>query len=172
MVNIPSGAMLAVRLGESLSSEENDANDAFAATLAEPLVIDGFVVAERGARVQGRVVEAVRAGRTKGLAHITIELIKLRTSDGQQLDIQTEPFKKTGPSSQKEDAVKVGAGAAIGAAIGAIAGGGKGAAIGAAAGGAAGGGAVLATRGKPAVLPNETRITFRLAAPVSVTERL
>ena len=62
-------------------------------------------------------------------------------------------------------------GAAGGAAIGAIAGGGKGAAIGAGAGGAAGAGTVLATRGKPAALPSETRITFRLAAPVTLTER-
>jgi hypothetical protein len=172
MVSIPSGALLAVRLGESLSSEENDVGDTFTATLAEPLVIDNFVVAERGSKVQGRVVETMPAGRTKGLAHISIELTKVRTSDGQQLDIRTEPFKKTGPSSKTEDAAKIGAGAAIGAAIGAIAGGGKGAAIGAAVGGAAGGGTVLATRGKPAVLSNETRLTFRLSAPVSVTEKL
>ena len=46
----------------------------------------------------------------------------------------------------------------------------KGAAIGAAAGGAAGGGAVAATRGRVAVLPTETRISFRLDQPVTITE--
>src|SRR5438093_923834 len=43
----------------------------------------------------------------------------------------------------------------FGSIIGAIAGGGKGAAIGAGVGAGAGGGAVLATRGKPAVIPSE-----------------
>lgn len=62
--------------------------------------------------------------------------------------------------------------AAIGAAIGAIAGGGKGAAIGAGVGGAAGAGTVLATRGEDASLPSETRVTFRLKNPVTITERL
>jgi len=60
---------------------------------------------------------------------------------------------------------------AIGAAIGAIAGGGKGAAIGAGVGAAAGVGGAMATRGKPATLPTETRINFRLSAPVTVTEK-
>jgi hypothetical protein len=44
--------------------------------------------------------------------------------------------------------------------IGGMAGGGKGAAI------RAGGGAVPMTRGRPAKLPPETRVTFRLKTPV------
>ncbi len=48
--------------------------------------------------------------------------------------------------------------------IGALAGGGKGAAIGAGVGGGAGAGDVMLTR-KPAALPSETRITFRLKTP-------
>ncbi len=63
-------------------------------------------------------------------------------------------------------------GAALGAIIGALAGGGKGAAIGAGAGGAAGTGAVLLGKGKPAVIQNETRLTFELANPVTITEHL
>ncbi|MBL8221078.1 MAG: hypothetical protein JNL62_17725, partial [Bryobacterales bacterium] len=55
--------------------------------------------------------------------------------------------------------------------LGAIFGGGKGAATGAGAGGAAGAGTVLATRGKPVVLPAETRISFRLSQPVTIIER-
>ena len=62
-------------------------------------------------------------------------------------------------------------GAGIGAAIGAIFGGGKGAAVGAGSGGAAGAGTVLATRGKPVVLPAETRLSFRLQDPVTIIER-
>ena len=43
---------------------------------------------------------------------------------------------------------------------------------GAGAGGAVGAGTVMATRGKAATLPSETRISFRLRDPVTVTERL
>jgi hypothetical protein len=62
-------------------------------------------------------------------------------------------------------------GGAFGAVLGGILGGGKGAAIGAGAGGGVGAGDVLLTRGKPAVLPSETRITFRLDQPVTITEK-
>jgi hypothetical protein len=161
-----------VRLGEGLSSDRNLSGDEFTATLNEPLVINELVVAERGSRVEGRVVEALKAGRVKGLARLSVELTRLHTSDGQNVTIRTSSFVKDGPESKKEDAAKVGAGAAIGAIIGAIAGGGKGAAIGAATGGAAGGGTVAATRGKPAVLPVETTLRFQIQEPVTLTERL
>jgi hypothetical protein len=79
---------------------------------------------------------------------------------------------KQGPESKQEDAVKVGIGTALGSIIGATAGDGKGAAIGAAVGGATGGGAVAAKRGRPAVLPVESVVSFRTAEPITLTERL
>jgi hypothetical protein len=160
-----------VRLIETVSSDRNHSGDTFTATLAEPLVVDGFVIAEKGARAEGRIVESQQAGKVKGLASIALELTRLDTSDGQHVQISTDSFTKIGPESKKEDAAKIGGGAALGAIIGAIAGGGKGAAIGAGAGGAAGTGAVVLTRGKPAVLPSETKISFRLNNPVTLTER-
>ena len=142
----------------------------FGGTLDQPLEIDGFVVAERGARVEGRVSEVQEAGRVRGLAQLTLELTRLHTSDGQSIPIRTTQFVQQGPASKKQDAEKIGAGAVLGTIIGAIAGGGKGAAIGAAAGGAAGAGTVAATRGKPAVLPTETRVSFRIDQAVEITE--
>jgi hypothetical protein len=160
-----------VRLGETISTERNRQGDSFAATLDEPMVIDGLVIAEKGARANGRVVNLVEAGRVKGLARLSLELTSVMTSDNQKVALRTASFEKQGPTSKAEDTQKVGIGAAIGAAIGAIAGGGTGAAIGAATGGAAGGGAVAATRGKPAVLAAETKISFRVEQPVTITER-
>lgn len=170
-VTIAAGTLLPVRLVESLSTERTQAGDSFSATLAEPLTVDGFVIAERGARLQGRVVESERAGRVKGVSSMSLELTQLRTSDGQRLEIQTDSFEKQGLKSVGKDAAKIGAAAGIGAAIGAIAGGGKGAGIGAAIGGAAGTGGVMATRGDPVVLPSETKISFRLRKSVTITER-
>ena len=171
-VTLSAGTLLPVRLGETLTSEKNKEGDAFTATLDRPLVIDGFVVAERGARLEGRVVEADRAGKVRGVSHLAIELVRLTTADGQRINIRTEAFHKDGQADRGRDAAKIGAGAAIGAAIGAIAGGGRGAAIGAGVGGAAGTGTVLATRGKPAELPVETRISFRVNVAATITENL
>jgi hypothetical protein len=46
------GLLLPVRLVDGLSSERNAPGDAFLATLDKELVVDGFVIAERGARVE------------------------------------------------------------------------------------------------------------------------
>ena len=171
-VTIQAGTTLNVRIGETLSSKRNQAGDTFLATLDQPLVVDGFVIAERGARLEGRVVEADQGGKVQGTAHLSVELSKLNTADGQHIRITTSSYVKKAGSSAGSDAAKIGAGAAIGAAIGAIAGGGKGAGIGAGIGGAAGAGDVLLTRGKPAEIPVETRLTFRINDPVELTERL
>jgi hypothetical protein len=133
--------------------------------------VDGLVLAERGAHVEGKIVESQQAGRIKGLASIALALTRLNLSDGQHVEISTDSFTKMGPQTHAADAEKIGGGAALGAIIGAIAGGGKGAAIGAGVGGAAGTGTVAATRGKAAVLPSETKISFRLNNSVTVTER-
>jgi hypothetical protein len=130
-----------------------------------------FAIAERGARIEGNVVSAEKAGKVKGVSKLEIALTGVTTSDGQHVRLETHSFTKNGPTSHGEDVAKVGAGAGIGAVIGAIAGGGKGAGIGAAVGGAAGAGDVLLTRGKPATLVSETRINFRLSAPVTITEQ-
>jgi hypothetical protein len=171
-VTIAGGTLIAVRLAERVSSETHKAGDSFLATLDQPLIIDGLVIAERGSRAEGRIKTSEDAGRVKGTASISLELVRLNTSDGQRVEIQTDAFTKEGPTSYGADAAKVGAAAGIGAALGAIFGGGRGAGIGAAAGGAAGAGTVMATRGKPAELPAETKISFRVSAPAEVVEKL
>ncbi len=170
-VTLNAGMLIPVRLIDGLSTERNNPGDAFTGTLDAPLVVDGIVIAERGARVEGRVAASDKGGKVKGVASLSVQLTRIHLSDGQTISVQTDAFERRAEESKKTDAAKVGAGAAIGAVIGAIAGGGKGAAIGAGVGGGAGAGDVLLTRGKPATLPSETRISFRLAAPLTVTER-
>lgn len=171
-VTIAAGTSLSVRLGQSISTETNHAGDTFTGSLDQPLIINGFVIAERGSHVEGRVVEADKGGRVEGLAELKLELTRINTSDGQRVRVATEAFARQAQSAKKEDAAKIGGGAALGAIIGAIAGGGKGAAIGAGAGGAGGTGVVLGTRGKQVNLPVETRMSFRLREPVTLTEQL
>jgi hypothetical protein len=171
-VTLAAGTLLPVRIGENLSSARNQPGDTFLATLTQPLVIDGWVIAERGARLEGRVVDATQAGRVKGASHLGVSLVRLSTADGQNIRIRTEPYARDGASSSGTDAAKIGGGAAIGAIIGAIAGGGKGAAVGAGAGGAVGAGDVMLTRGKPAEIRVETRVSFKVLDSVTITERL
>lgn len=170
-VTIAAGTKVTVRLAQSISTETAQVGDPIQATLDQPIVVDGFILAERGARIEGKVTESTPAGKVKGTSRLELELTRLATSDGQRIGITTVAWAKEGEETKKADAAKVAAGAGIGAALGAIFGGGKGAAVGAGAGGAAGGGVVLATRGKPVVVPTETRITFQLKAPVTVVEK-
>jgi hypothetical protein len=168
---LAAGTLIPARTVEGLSSDRNQAGDGFTATLDAPLVVNGLVIAERGAHLEGKVVQADKAGRVKGVSELSIELTQLTTSDGQHVPIETESFIKHGQTSRKEDAAKIGGGAALGAIIGAIAGGGTGAAIGTAVGGAAGTGTVIGTRGKAVAIAPETRISFRLKNTVALTER-
>jgi hypothetical protein len=171
-VTLAAGEHLTIRLSHSLSTERNLSGDTFYANLDEPIIIDGMVIAKKGARVEGRVLEAQQAGRVKGLSKLSIELVRLDAADGQTIGIVTSKIHVQGEETKGDDAKKVGIGAGVGAIIGAIAGGGKGAAIGAGVGAGAGGGAVAATRGKPAEIASETRLTFRLLDPVEVVEKL
>ena len=165
------GMLLSVRLIDGLTTDRNNPGDTFTGSLDKPLIVDGLVIAERGARVEGRVVSSDKGGKVSGVAALAVELTRVHLSDGQTISVHTDSFERHAEQTHKTDAAKVGGGAAIGAIIGAIAGGGKGAAIGAGVGGGAGAGDVLLTRGKAATLPSETRIDFRLNSPVTVTER-
>jgi hypothetical protein len=168
LVTIPEGSEIVVRMINTLSTNRNLPGDRFEATLEKPLTVDGWLVAAKGSRVEGRVLESKKAGRVKGVAELSFDLVRLTTADGKDVDIATAAFGEAGEKSRNQDLKKIGWGAGIGAVIGAIAGGGKGAAIGAGAGAGAGAGTVLATRGETVVVPTETRLTFRLTEPLQV----
>lgn len=171
-VTLASGTPVTVRLNETLSTDRNAGGDTFTATLDRAIVVDGFVIADRGARVLGKIIKAERAGRVKGVSELELALTQVHTTDDQTVNIDTTPWMQRGEQANKKRAAEVAGGAALGAIIGAIAGGGTGAAIGAGTGGAAGGGVVLAQGGKQTTVPAETRVTFTLQAPVTITERL
>lgn len=166
-VTVAAGTPIKIRTESTLSTKSAKAGDSFRATLAEPLVVDGKVLAPRDARVEGRVVNSDPGGRVKGLATISVRLTRLHVGDG-DVAINTGVVARRAHPTKRKDAAEVGIGAGIGAAIGAIAGGGQGAAIGAASGGAAGGGVALATHGDPAVIGAESVLTFKLTAPVTI----
>lgn len=167
-LTIPAGTFITVRVNQYLSSDHNQPGDAFSATLAQPLVVNGVVVAEPGQTIAGRVVEAQKAGRIEGTARLGVQLTELTLVDGQQIPIQSQFISRRGSTSVGQDAGVIAGTTALGAAIGAAAGWGTGAAIGAGAGAAAGTLGVLLTRGHPSVIAPEQVLTFRIEAPVTV----
>ncbi|MBL8173860.1 MAG: hypothetical protein JNK48_04280 [Bryobacterales bacterium] len=164
---LDAGTSIKVRSTSTLSTKNNAAGDAFHGSLEAPLTVDGKVVAEKGAKVQGVVAESDPGGRVKGVAAISVRLTAIETAKG-MVSVKTNAIGREARTTKRNDAVKVGIASGVGAAIGAIAGGGRGAAIGAGAGAGAGTGVVLATRGEAAVLPAETVLTFKLADDVAV----
>jgi hypothetical protein len=166
------GTYITVRVNQYLSSDKNQPGDGFYATLAKPLVADGIVVAQRGQTVGGRVVEAQKAGRVKGVSRLGLTLEDLTLVDGRQVHIETQFSGQIGSTSKARDAGAIATTGGLGAAIGAAAGGGTGAAIGAGSGAVAATIGVLLTRGHATEIYPETELTFRLSAPVTIsTER-
>ena len=167
-LTVKPGAFIMVRTTQGLSSDHNQQGDTFFATLAEPLIVDGVVVAQRGETVSGRVTEAQKAGRVEGTSKLGVELTGITLVDGQQVPIQSQMISHSGPTSVGRDVGAIGTTTALGAAIGAGADWGRGAAIGAGAGAAAGILGVLLTRGRPTVVYPESTLTFRINAPVEI----
>ena len=171
-LTIKSGTFVTVRLNQVLSSDRNQAGDAFTATLVRPLVVDGVVVAQRGQTIGGRVAEAQKAGRVEGVSKLGVQLTDLTLVDGQQLPIQSALVNRTAGTSEGRDAAGIIGTTAAGAAIGAGVNGGVGAGVGAGIGGIVGTIGVLLTRGRATVINPESVLTFRIEAPVTFsTER-
>jgi len=167
-LTIPAGAFVSVRVNGWLSSDRNHQGDSFTATLSQPLVVDGIVVAQRGQTIGGRVTQAEKAGRVEGTSKLGVELTDLSLVDGSTVQVRSQMIDRNGPTSVGRDVGAIGATTALGAVIGAGVGLGRGAAIGAGAGAAAGIIGVLLTRGRPTVIYPESELTFRLDAPVTV----
>jgi hypothetical protein len=164
---LPSGTPLRVVLQQGVGTDSSSPGTQFAAVLADPIVVDGKTVLEKGSTVAGRVVDVQKAGRVKGRATLSLALTSV-VHEGKTIQIETRTYVGVAKDNKKRDVAMIGGGAGIGAAIGAIAGGGKGAATGAAIGGAGGTGAVLATRGDDLHYPPESRLNFVLSKPVDL----
>jgi hypothetical protein len=165
---IPANTTINVRTTTPLSTKTAATGAAFAASLMEPIVVDGATLAAAGAEVDGVVVLSDPGGKVKGKASISVTLKSIAGKHG-PIAIQTNNREAIAKSTVKKDVARGGIMTGAGAAIGAIAGGGKGAAIGAGIGGAAGVGTAMATKGAPAEFPAESALTFTLKAPVTIT---
>jgi hypothetical protein len=141
-----------------------------AASLADPIIVDGRGVIRRGAKVTAKVIDAKSAGRFKGSAELGITLISVDV-DGHSYPIHTTNYSETtkGRGTRTAEGAAIGAGA--GALIGALAGHGKGAAIGAGAGGGAGVAGAAMTGNRDITIAAETKLDFKLTRALDVQQR-
>ncbi len=166
-VAVPAGTALQVRLSDSLSTKRDVSGESFAATVAQPVVIDGKTVIPKDAPVTGRVVSARESGRLAGVARMRLELTSVNVN-GTEYPLSTTDYSRHGGNHRKRNWAFLGGGAGGGALIGALAAGGKGAAIGGPIGFGAGIAAATLTGRKDFTIPAESLLTFELEQPVNV----
>jgi hypothetical protein len=159
-----SGARVSVSINQQLSASRNEVGDPFSGVLTAPLkTSSGDIVFPRGAKVHGTVVAAKGRGRFKGAGALGIEVSSI---DGHA--VRTSEYEKEQKGKGKRTAGFIGGGAGGGALIGGLAGGGKGALLGGLIGAGAGTAGAAFTGNKDVIIPSESVVVFRLAAPVTV----
>jgi len=166
-VTIPDTAVLDVSLDTAHASDTSRVEERVSGTLASPLEVDGVTAVPAGAKLTGHLTNVEGSGKVKGRAALALRFTRLQTGSV-TYDIDTKPLSWVAESTKKEDAVKIGAGAAAGAVIGAIAGGKKGAAIGSAIGAGGGTAVVLATDGQEIRLAAGRKLKVSLTNPLTI----
>ena len=160
-VNLPAGTKLVIRMIDGVDSERNTVGQTFAASLDEPVRVNGEIVIPRGADVMVKLVDDRQSGKLTGKTTLTLDLMSVKVH-GRMVDVNTETVTEESSSRGARTAKVAGGTAILGTIIGAAAGGGKGAAIGLGSGAAVGAAAEIVTKGQRVRVPSETRLTFSL----------
>lgn len=162
---VPGGTPITVRMIDSVDSRTAQLGQTFAASVDEPVIVNGETVIPRGADVIVKLVEDRQSGRIAGETSLGLALSAIRVN-GRMVDFTSEEVQERSGSRGSRSGKIIGGGTALGAILGGIAGGGRGAAIGAASGAAVGAGAEVATKGERVRVPSETRLSFRTTTAV------
>jgi hypothetical protein len=166
-VVIPAQTNLVVRMIDAVDSEKAKEGDTFAASLDQPVAVNGQTVLPQGLDVTVKLVQAQQSGKFTGKTELTVSLWSVKLN-GKDLEVNTQNITEASSSRGQQTAKVAGGAAAVGAVIGAIAGGGKGAAVGAGAGAAGGAAVQAATKGQHVKIASETRLTFTLEKPLTI----
>lgn len=164
---IPAGTPVTIRTTTEIDSSKMQPGQSFEASLAEPLIVKGKMIAPQGAPVAGRIAQSSSAGRVKGEGTLSLALAALSVH-GHLYPIATSAHVETSKSRGKRSAGMIGGGTGAGALIGGLAGGGKGAAIGALAGAGAGTAGATLTGKRNIVIPSESVLSFTLSKALTL----
>ncbi len=164
-LTVPEGTHIVVRTAGDLDSGDNSTGDHYTAYLESDLKVGNALVASRGSRVYGRLVEVEKAGSMSGQALLKLELTDILVQD-RIVPISTAAYQVDGKSAGTLK--QIGGSSGVGALIGAVADGGEGALIGAAIGAGVGTAIAAATPGKQVTIPAQTLLDFQLDRPFTV----
>jgi hypothetical protein len=161
---VPVGTEVDVRLQSTLDSETAQVEDRFEATTIVDVRNETRILIPAGSVMRGIVSGVEKAGRLDRSASLTLSFDQV-TIAGRAYPIRATVTNALKAGGYKDDAAKIGVGAAIGAIIGGIIGGGQGALAGVLVGG---GGVVAATEGQDVELPVGTVLRTRLDTALTV----
>ena len=101
--SLPAGMPVTIRLRTALSSASARAGDTFAAVLDEPIIVAGQILAERGAVVTGRIIDAQAAVMgAPGYLRLALTTLFL---DGKEVQVSSSSiFAKS--SSRKREPIR------------------------------------------------------------------
>ena len=165
---VPAGTSVSVQLPAEISTKTAQVGQRFTANLSSDLVVDGKVLAQAGAPVQGSITEVVSGSNTIGGKPKLVLAFDNMTFAGGDMPISGRLKQVADKSDKGRDAAKIAGGAVAGGVVGHQIDGDQGKAIGAILGAAAGTAAAKKT-GKEVVLPAGTVVGFTLDQPVTVT---
>lgn len=166
-VTIPAGALVRVRINQTLDSARTKPGDRFDGIVVNDVAAAGAIAIPRGATIHGTVVDAKKSGAISGRGELSLQLNSVSLG-GQDYAIASDIWQHNGADKAVQSVNSTIVGGVLGALVGAAAGGGQGAAIGAGVGGAAGLGASAASHNGQVYVPSEGLLTFHLAQPASV----
>jgi len=176
-LTVPPGTIFHCRLSQTLSTASDSQGQLFAATLAEPLVVNGNQVVPAGSTIHGRIASLNRPGRIKGVGKMllvpetlafpngqtfTIDAVLLHAYGAPGARIANPEGVLRGPDARLRDLKEVGIGIGGGGLLGTMIGGLHGTLVGGVIGGAAGLVDSLRRRGPDLTLPRGTELKFEL----------
>jgi hypothetical protein len=164
---VPAGTRIRVRLGQTLSTKENQTGDSFSGVVVDSVRVNGQTVIPAGSRARGVVTDSKGLGKFKGQAVLAIRLDSI-SAGGRTYQVRTSHVERVEQGKGKRSAVLTGGGAGLGALIGGLAGGGKGALVGGLVGGGGGAAGSAFTGNKNLVIPAESILTFDLQRSLTV----
>jgi len=181
VISIPAGTVLHCRVAETITTKLNSQGDPFAATVAEPVMLDGREVIPAGATLRGHITEMEKPGRIKGVGQMRLAVDQIALPDGRTFPLAavlmtaygvdnvkvvgSEGLVK-GPSSRGPDLKEIGAGTGGGTFLGLVLGHPL---LGATFGATATTIDRLRRRGKDLTIPVGTQLNYQLTHAIELT---
>jgi hypothetical protein len=85
--SIPAGTILHCRITQTVTTKLNYQGDAFAATVSEPVMVNGREAIPVGATLAGRIAQMDKPGHIKGVGQMRLTVEQLRFPDGRSFPL-------------------------------------------------------------------------------------